>query len=94
MHGPIKVPREVLDGFQQRYNMKPAFVSSQKALVQLALGILESRMHEDRDGVFSRMPEFKFDIPTMKMVLQRLGEKERARCLRSNVRRRCDGHKT
>ena len=35
-------------------------------------------MYGDRDGVFPRMAEFKFDVPTMKLVLQRLGKRNSA----------------
>ena len=48
MHSPTKIPLEVLDSFQQRYNTKPVFVSAQKDFVQLALRIVESRMYGDR----------------------------------------------
>ena len=35
-------------------------------------------MYGDRDGVFPRMAEFKFDVPTMKLVLRRLGKRNSA----------------
>ena len=35
-------------------------------------------MYGDRDGVFPRMAEFKFDVPTMKLVLQHLGKRNSA----------------
>ena len=53
MRGPTKVPREVLDGFQQRYNTKPVFVSAQKDLVQLTLVIVESNAWRQRRCVSS-----------------------------------------